>query len=477
MRTIELTNSLTRAKEIFTPADPKRVTMYVCGPTVYNYAHIGNARPPVVFDVLFRLLRRTYGEEHVIYARNFTDIDDRIIARMSETGERLEEITNKYADIYEADMAALGVLPPTLAPRATAHVSEMIALIETLIAKGAAYQAQSGVYFSVAADANYGKLSRRDLDDMRVSARVEGEDDKRAPADFALWKAAKPGEPAWDAPFGRGRPGWHIECSAMIEKTLGRTIDIHGGGIDLLFPHHENEIAQSECAHGAPLARVWLHNGFLTMDAEKMSKSVGNVLLAHELLQRWPGEVLRLALLSAHYRAPLDWTEDLLKQADATLKGLYGAVDRLNDVSPEGDVEPSDDFLDALCDDLNTPMAMAALSTLATDANKAKSESEKATAKARLLKAGEMLGLLQRDPDIVFGRKVNASLNATLGNLQLHATATVDWPAEKIDALVSARFAARRAKNFAEADRIREELTEMGVIVMDGPEGSTWRRA
>ncbi len=312
---------------------------------------------------------------------------------------------------------------------------------------------------------------------MRASGRVEGEDDKRAPADFALWKAAKPGEPAWDAPFGRGRPGWHIECSAMIEKTLGRTIDIHGGGIDLLFPHHENEIAQSECAHGAPLARVWLHNGFLTMDAEKMSKSVGNVLLAHELLQRWPGEVLRLALLSAHYRAPLDWTEDLLKQADATLKGLYGAVDRLNDVSPEGDVEPSDDFLDALCDDLNTPMAMAALSTLATDANKAKSESEKATAKARLLKAGEMLGLLQRDPDIVFGRKVNASLNATLGNLQLHATATVDWPAEKIDALVSARFAARRAKNFAEADRIREELTEMGVIVMDGPEGSTWRRA
>ena len=470
MRTIELTNSLTRAKEIFTPADPKRVTMYVCGPTVYNYAHIGNARPPVVFDVLFRLLRRTFGEEHVIYARNFTDIDDKIIARMNETGENLESITNKYADIYEADMAALGVLPPTLAPRATAHVSEMIALIETLIAKGAAYLAQSGVYFSVAADADYGKLSGRDLDDVRAGARVEGEDDKRAPADFALWKAAKPGEPAWDAPFGRGRPGWHIECSAMIEKTLGRTIDIHGGGIDLLFPHHENEIAQSECAHGAPLARVWLHNGFLTMDAEKMSKSVGNVQLAHELLQHWPGEVLRYALLSAHYRAPLDWTEDLLLQSRAHLDRLYQVMRDAKD-QQSGDFNEDAvqtrlvPFEMALMDDINTPRAIAELAVLGDELraqltwiSRGRGVGGLSNPYEAIRRAGEWMGLLQSDADTWF--------RAVAGSNQ-----------SDIDALVSARFAARKAKNFEEADRIREELTALGVIVMDGPEGSTWRRA
>ena len=287
---IQLTNTLTRAKEVFSPADPGRVTMYVCGPTVYNYAHIGNARPPVAFDVLFRLLRMTYGAEQVIYARNFTDIDDRIIARAAELNEPIEALTNRYADIYRADMAALGNLPPTLEPRATGHIDGMCTIIGTLLDKGAAYKAQSGVWFCVANDADYGKLSRRSQDDMLAGTRVEAHDDKRHPSDFALWKTAKPGEPSWDAPFGAGRPGWHIECSAMIAATLGETIDIHAGGIDLIFPHHENEIAQSETASGKPLARVWLHNGFLDMAGEKMSKSLGNVVLANELLEDWPGE-------------------------------------------------------------------------------------------------------------------------------------------------------------------------------------------
>ncbi|MGE0830670.1 MAG: cysteine--tRNA ligase, partial [Hyphomonadaceae bacterium] len=368
MSEIQLTNSLTRRKEPFAPADPARVTMYVCGPTVYNYAHIGNARPPVVFDVLFRLLRKTYGEDAVIYARNFTDIDDRIIAKANELGVAIDEVTEKFARIYEEDTAALGVLAPTLSPRATGHVDAMIALIGALLQKGAAYKTGSGVYFAVDADEDYGKLSNWKRDEAISGTRIEGEDDKRTPYDFALWKAAKPGEPSWEAPFGAGRPGWHIECSAMIEKALGGTIDIHGGGADLLFPHHENEIAQSETAHGHALARFWLHNGFLTLDSEKMSKSLGNVLLVHNLLEHWPGEVLRWALLSAHYRAPLDWNDALLEQSKASLDRLYGALQRLKDV-PAADVDAPEDFIAALKDDLNTPRAIAALSALATEAN------------------------------------------------------------------------------------------------------------
>ncbi|MGE0743046.1 MAG: cysteine--tRNA ligase [Hyphomonadaceae bacterium] len=454
---IALTNTLTRRKAPFAPADPARVTMYVCGPTVYSFAHIGNARPPVVFDVLFRLLRHVYGERAVIYARNYTDIDDKIIAAAAKSGEPMAAITEKFARIYEEDMGALGVLEPTLKPRATAHVPGMIALIETLLANGSAYAVESGVYFSVGADADYGKLSRRAQDEIKAGARVEGEDDKRHPSDFALWKASKPGEPSWEAPFGAGRPGWHIECSAMIERELGSPIDIHGGGIDLIFPHHENEIAQSESAHGHALARVWMHNGFLTMDATKMSKSLGNIITPRELLEQgWQGETIRWALLSAHYRAPLDWSEDLLRQAQASLDRLYGALLRLKDVTAE-DAPAPQSFVDALADDLNTPAAIAEISALATAANVAKKPAEQAKAKGELQAAAALLGVLSDDPAHWF--------RASFGEA-----------AAEIDALVAERVAARAAKNYAESDRLRDALAARGVEVMDSATGSTWRR-
>ena len=454
---ITLHNTLTRRKEAFVPADPSRVTMYVCGPTVYNVAHIGNARPPVVFDVLFRLLRHAYGQNAVIYARNYTDIDDKIIAAAAKSGEPMEAITRKFERIYEEDMGALGVLEPTLKPRATENVAAMIAVIERLIANEAAYVVPSGVYFSVAADADYGKLSGRSQDELKAGARVEGESDKRHPSDFALWKTSKPGEPSWDAPFGAGRPGWHIECSAMIEQEMGSPIDIHGGGIDLIFPHHENEIAQSETAHGHPLARVWMHNGFLTMDKEKMSKSIGNIITPRELLEQgWQGETIRYALLSAHYRAPLDWNEDLLEQAQKSLDRIYGAALRLKDVEA-GAAEPPAAFLAALADDLNTPAAIAELSALVTNANNAKKPADQAKAKAELLAATKLLGLLQSDSEQWF--------RASFGE-----------QAAEIDALVAQRVEARAAKNYAESDRIRDELAARGVEVMDGATGSVWRR-
>jgi cysteinyl-tRNA synthetase len=455
---IQLTNTLTRRKEAFAPADPKRVTMYVCGSTVYNHPHIGNARPAVAFDLLFRLLRHVYGEDAVLYASNYTDIDDKIIRAAVEAGVEINAITDKFARIYREDVGALNVLAPTFEPRATAHVHDMIAMIEKLIASGAAYAVASGVYFSVAADADYGKLSRRAQDELQAGARVEGEDDKRHTSDFALWKASKPGEPSWDAPFGAGRPGWHIECSAMIAAQLGETIDIHGGGLDLVFPHHENEIAQSESTHHAPLARVWMHNGMLTMDKEKMSKSIGNIVTVRELLEQgWQGETIRWALLSGHYRAPLDWSDDLLKQAQASLDRLYGAVLRLKDVEAAPASAPGA-FLTALSDDLNTPAAIAELSALATAANVAKKPTDQAKAKANLLAAAHLAGFLAEDPAKWF--------RASFGE---HAALAIDM-------LVEQRFAARARKDWAEADRIRDALAEKGVEVMDGPSGSTWRR-
>jgi cysteinyl-tRNA synthetase len=454
---ISLTNTLTRRKEVFAPSDPKRVTMYVCGPTVYNYAHIGNMRPPVVFDTLFRLLRHIYGAEHVVYARNYTDIDDRIIAQAIEQGVPIETITDKFKAIYDEDTAALGVLPTSLSPRATQHVPGMIALIQKLIDSGSAYVVPSGVYFAVAKDNDYGKLSGRSQDELQAGARVEGEDDKRHPSDFALWKSPKPGEPAWDAPFGRGRPGWHIECSAMIEEELGSPIDIHGGGLDLIFPHHENEIAQSETAHGHALARVWMHNGFLTMNTEKMSKSLGNVVTPRELLaDGWQGETLRWALLSAHYKAPLDFTDDLLKQSQASLDRLYGALLRLKHVEAAPGEAPAS-FLEALADDLNTPAAIAEISALVTAANTATKPADQARAKAQLLAAANLLGVLQDDPEHWF--------RASFGE-----------QAAEIDALVAERVAARQRKDFATSDRIRDQLAARGVEVMDNPNGSTWRR-
>ena len=456
-----LTNSLTRAKERFEPLDPDRVTMYVCGPTVYSYAHIGNFRPPVAFDILFRVLRRLYGKEHVVYASNLTDVDDKIIKASSDTGEPISAITAKYAQAYLDDSAALNILPTSFRPTATAHIPQMIAMMRALEEKGHAYATSTGLLFHVPSMADYGKLSKRNRDDMIAGARVDVAAEKKDPADFSLWKLAKPDEPegaAWDSPWGRGRPGWHIECSAMIETVLGQTIDIHGGGIDLQFPHHENEIAQSECAHGAPLARYWLHNGFLDIESEKMSKSLGNVKIPHEMLKTHKGEVLRLALLSGQYRQPLDWTESLLEQCKATLDRAYGALRR---VWSAADVEPDDHaVLSALCDDLNTPEALAEFARLSGDANRAADEKDVAAmaqARANLLDAGGLLGLLQSTP-AAWEQGDDAD------------------DAARIDALVQSRVDARAAKDWAEADRIRKALSEEGVEIMDGPAGSTWRR-
>ncbi len=459
MREIELFNTLQREKVRFVPQDPKRVTLYVCGPTVYNFAHIGNGRPAVVFDTLFRLLRAIYGENHVIYARNITDVDDKINAAALEQGVNISQITEKYSKIYRADMAALGTLQPSLEPKVTTHMTEIISLVGRLLDKGHAYTTPDGVYFDVASMPTYGRLSGRNLEDNEAGARIQVDGNKRDPADFALWKAAKPDEPAWDAPFGAGRPGWHIECSAMIEANLGTTIDIHGGGHDLIFPHHENEIAQSVCAHdGNPLATIWMHNGFLTMNADKMSKSLGNVELVHQLVERWPGEALRLALLSAHYRAPLDWTDELILQSMKTLDRLYRALEGVwnewaEPVLPEG-------ILAALCDDLNTPKALAELSMLARKANKAETFEDRKRAKAELLGAGLLLGILGQEPQAWLSRA---------------GTAVEEDVTAEIEAMVRARFEARANRNWVEADRLRAELAARGVEVTDSKDGPTWR--
>lgn len=456
MPTLQLHDSLTGQKRAFVPGDPKRVTMYVCGPTVWSYAHIGNARPPVVFDVLFRLLQRTYGADHVIYARNITDVDDKIIEAARERDEPIEAITRKFADIYRQDTGALGVLPPTLEPHATEHIGEMIGMIARLIESGHAYEAEGHVLFSVQSYDRYGALSKRDREDMIAGARVEVAPYKKDPADFVMWKPAKEGEPGWDSPWGRGRPGWHIECSAMAEKHLGEIFDIHGGGTDLKFPHHENEIAQSVCAHGGKaMARFWLHNGFLSMDSTKMSKSLGNVKLVHDLIRDWPGEVLRYALLTAHYRAPLDWTQKLLHTSQKSLDRLYGVLRRI-EAEPAAEVPEAVEA--ALADDLNTPRALAALFALAGEANRAETDEARQAAAASLLAGGHALGLLTSSPDAWFG---------------IDALSPEDRA--EIDQLILDRTAARQAKDFARADALREELDKRKVLVDDGPEGTTWR--
>lgn len=459
--TLRFHNTLTRRKEDFRPADPARVTLYVCGPTVYNHAHIGNFRPVIVFDTLFRLLQQVYGAGAVAYARNITDIEDKIIAAAGVAGVPIAEITGKYARIYRDEAAALNALSPTFEPHATGHIDGMIAIIAALIEKGHAYAGTSGVWFHVPSMADYGRLSGRTLEDNEAGARVAVDADKRDAADFALWKFARPTDPGdaiWDSPWGRGRPGWHIECSAMAASVLGRTIDIHCGGIDLQFPHHENEIAQSECAHGVPMARVWMHNGFLDMSGEKMSKSLGNVVLLRDLLADWPGEVIRFAMLSGHYRAPLDWTDELLMQAKTTLDRVYGALRRVWDAR-DGMASDGRVFA-ALSDDLNTPEAFAALSALAGAANVAadrRNEAAMGNARADLLAAGALLGLLQSSPEA----------------WEKGADST---DAARVDALVRARDAARAARDWPEADRLRDALAAEGIEVMDGPGGATWRR-
>ena len=468
---LQIHDTLSREKRAFVPADPERVTMYVCGPTVYNYAHLGNMRPPVVFDVLFRLLRATYGEGAVVYARNVTDVDDKIIAAAREVGEPIETITRKFECIYEEDTAALGCLPPTLSPRATDHVPAMLSVVERLVARGHAYAAEGHVLFDVGSFAEYGRLSGRSVEDMIAGARVEVAPYKRNPADFVLWKPAAEGEPGWDSAYGRGRPGWHLECSAMIEAGLGLPVDIHGGGHDLIFPHHENEIAQSRCAEGREdLARDWMHNGFLTMGPEKMSKSLGNVTLAHDLLQRWPGEVIRYALLSAHYRAPLDWTDALLSQAKTSLDRLYQVLRDTKGAPSAADKSRTERALQstrrALDDDLNTPDALASLFQLGTMVRNAWAHQRTSAltdepllgdVRDALLAAGALLGLLQQDPDAWFEGGADDELKT------------------RVEALIAERLAAREAKDFAAADRLRAELDSLGVIVMDNPTGATWR--
>jgi len=454
--TLKLHDTMARAKRDFVPADPSRVTMYVCGPTVYNFAHVGNFRPVVVFDVLFRLLRFVYGETAVLYAANVTDVDDKINAKAAEEGVAIDVITDRYLAVYNEDATRLGALQPTFQPRATRTMAEIQDMIARLIRNNAAYAAEGHVLFNTQAYAEYGKLSGRPLDEMIAGARVDVAPYKQNPADFVLWKPSKPGEPVWESPWGPGRPGWHIECSAMIEQTLGLPIDIHGGGIDLVFPHHENERAQGVCAtHDHTYSRFWLHNGFLNFAEEKMSKSLGNVALAHELLKSYPGEAIRWALLVGHYRAPLEWNADLLDQAKRSLDRLYGALERAKDIEPSTDV-PAAAFVAALEDDLNTPAAMAELFALASRLETA-SPAEKARAKGELVASAQLIGFLAADPATWFQGGVDETQK------------------ERINALVAARDAARRAKDWPEADRIRAELTVLNVEVMDGPSGATWR--
>lgn len=458
---MQLHNTLSGRKEAFVPLDPARVTMYVCGPTVYSYAHIGNARPAVVFDVLARVLRRRHAQ--VVYVRNITDIDDKINAAAAKEGVDIRVITDRYAAIYHEDMAALGVLPPDHAPRVTEHLPQIVSMIERLIAAGHAYAAQGHVLFHTPSFAEYGKLSGRDEQALMAGARVEVAPYKQHPGDFVLWKPSSDEQPGWDSPWGRGRPGWHIECSAMAEALLGETIDIHGGGHDLIFPHHENEIAQSTCAHGGKtFARYWLHNGFLNVDSQKMSKSIGNVLLVHELLKTIPGEAIRLVLLKGHYRQPVDWNDDMVAEARRQLDRLYGALRELADVIPAPGVTAPEAFVRALEDDLNTPMALAELFELSRAANKATDAVERARIKAQLLDAGRLLGLLQQAPAAWFAT----------------APAADGAPgAEEIEALIAQRAEARKNKQWSESDRIRDELKARGVLVEDSKDGQRWRYA
>ena len=449
---ISLYNGLTRRLEPFVPLDPQRVTLYVCGPTVYNYVHIGNARPPVVFDVLARLLRRHYPQ--VVYARNITDVDDKINAAAQQQGVPISAITDRFAQAFRDDMAGLGVAPPDVEPHATAHIGQIITMIEALIAGGHAYAAEGHVLFEVGTYPAYGALSGRDTDELIAGARVEVAPYKKNPGDFVLWKPSPPELPGWDSPWGRGRPGWHIECSAMSAAHLGDTIDIHAGGVDLQFPHHENEIAQSTCAHGGKVfARYWLHNGMLTFGGRKMSKSLGNVLLVHELLKQHPAEALRLMLLRGHYRQPLDWSDDAIAQAVNTLDSWYRVLRDLADVDVGAGPLPVPARVEAaLCDDLNTPQALAELSQLADAARHAGS----AEAKAALLGGGALLGLLQQAPQAWFQRGEN----------------TID--AAHVEALLQQRRDARAARDFARADAIRDELGAMGVLIEDSAQGTRW---
>jgi cysteinyl-tRNA synthetase len=451
---MHLFNTLKRRKEAFVPIDAKQVRMYVCGPTVYDFAHIGNARPVVAFDVLYRLLCHTYGDRHVVYVRNITDVDDKIIARAASSGESIGDLTRRTEQVFLDDMSALGALQPSLQPRATEHIDDMIVMISRLIESGHAYAAEGHVLFSVQSYDDYGHLSGRNRDEMIAGARVEVAPYKRDPADFVLWKPSLDDQPGWPSPWGQGRPGWHIECSAMSEKHLGQTFDIHGGGQDLIFPHHENEVAQSTCAHaGAPFVKYWLHNGYLMAEGEKMSKSLGNFYTVHDLLDEFPGEAIRLALLKTHYRKPLDFTKEGLGEAKAELDKMYRALDALNDVEADTD-QPSDDVLAALNDDLNTPLALMHIHELM--------HGQGPTVKGQLLASAHLLGILQYQPKDWFKGKSAASQGGLSDS--------------EIDALILQRRQARSDKDFATSDRIRDDLLGQGIVLEDGATSTTWRR-
>jgi len=459
---LRLHNTRTHRVEDFVPQDPSRVTMYLCGPTVYNYVHIGNARGPVVFGLLVRLLKHVYGAGHVVYARNVTDVDDKINTAAAAAGVPIEVITQRYSAAYDEDIQRLGADRPDVVPYATQHIPQIIAMCERLIAGGHAYAAEGHVLFDVSSYADYGKLSGRSTEEMIAGARVEVAPYKKNPADFVLWKPSTPELPGWDSPWGRGRPGWHIECSAMSEAHLGETLDIHAGGNDLMFPHHENEVAQSTCAHGGKVfARWWVHNGMLTFGGKKMSKSLGNTLVLHELLDRYPAELLRFMLMKAHYRQPLDWSDATLEQAQRTLDGLYGTLRDLAgvEVAPQDRALPSE-LIDTLAEDLNTPEALSLLARLADSARKSTSPQDKKAAKAALLEAGAFLGLLQQDPEAWFKRQGAESVDP-------------EW----IESLLAKRADARKRKDFATSDRIRDELAARGVIIEDGAQGVRWKLA
>lgn len=457
---LNIYNTQSGKKEPFKPIDPERITMYVCGPTVYNYIHIGNARPVVVFDVLFRVLKHYY--PNVVYARNITDVDDKINQAALENDEPIQVLADRYIEIYHQDVADLNTLPPTIEPRATEHISEMLTMIQTLIDNGNAYAAEGHVVFDVTSMESYGKLSNRKLDDMLAGARVEVAGYKKSPGDFVLWKPSTPELPGWESPWGRGRPGWHLECSTMIEKHLGETIDIHGGGRDLIFPHHENERAQSECCHqGKTFVNYWMHNGYLTVSGEKMSKSEGNFFTLRDVLKQAPGEAARFALLSGHYRSPLGWSPESLIQAKAGLDGLYTALNKVVNIPLDTSAAPGDAFMQAMDDDLNTPMAIAQLHDLARRINKSEDAAELKVLKSEILASGELLGILQQQPEAWF---------------RWQAVASDGLSDEAIDALIEERMQAKQHKDFQRADEIRNQLQEAGILLEDGAGETTWKR-
>lgn len=472
---LSIYNTLTRRKDDFVSIQLGKVRMYVCGMTVYDYCHLGHARVMVVFDMVSRWLRASGYD--VTYVRNITDIDDKIIKRANENGETIGALTQRFIDFMDEDSAALGIIRPDIEPRATDHVQGMLDMITKLIEKGHAYQAENGdVFYSVRSFAPYGKLSGKSLEDLRAGERVEVDSFKKDPMDFVLWKSVKPGEPSWDSPWGAGRPGWHIECSVMSEKHLGDHFDIHGGGMDLQFPHHENEIAQSEAAHGCVMANTWMHNGFVRVDDEKMSKSLGNFFTIREVLKKYDAEVVRFFILRAHYRSPLNYSDQHLDDAKASLTRLYTAL-RGKEVSAykiDWSEPYAARFKAAMDDDFNTPEAMAVLFDLANEVNKTQSIET-----VNLLKSlGAVVGLLQRDPNAFLqGGSVLITKTGTAVASGFQATLASGYSNDEIDEKINMRIEAKKTKNFAEADRIRKELADAGIILEDTPQGTTWRRA